>query len=57
MEGMKNGIAAVFIVGILGCVAVAIFGIAKNQPVIASMGGVGGFSLSVGVRAITGGKA
>jgi hypothetical protein len=57
MEGLKNGVAAVFIVGILGCVTVCIVSIVNNKPVYASMSGGGGLVLSVGTRLVTGGKA
>jgi hypothetical protein len=56
MEGLKNGVAAVFIVGIVGCVTVCVVSILNNQPVQASMSGSGGLVLSVGARAISGGK-
>jgi hypothetical protein len=57
MENLKNGVAAVFIVGILGCVTIAVVSIMNGQPVAASMGGAGGLAFTVGAKAITGGKA
>lgn len=63
MEGHENNksiivksLVTMYTVGVLSLTVISIVSIIRDQPISASLSGSGGLALSVGAKALTGGK-